>query len=916
MSKPGNQLRLVNTIGDDDELIGNFDGQPGRIKGGDLKDQLPPGGGAEDASDLAVDPIAGIESFTDAQSLLEFLRGTDVALSGNIAAVAASIAAAVADIATLDDAVDALEAAAGDVDAAIAAKLNTSALDTDATLAADSDLRVATQKAVKAAIAAAIAGVGSGIVPKGVTDASANPNYPAATKGDQYYVVVAGKVGGGSGATVAVGDFYYATANNAGGTQASVGANWSIVPLSSAGYALKAVAQTFSQPQAVKKLTEKYLFEIENDNTAPAGPRMRTIRRTAAAGDGLGGLEAWAQDHASADFAYAALVAEIAAKTGSALSEVGGWTVQAAIAGVLTSVWKLRDGIYAVGLANPGGGKINVNEVQVAGTAYPTPAALAASIAAKIAATALSTDGTLAANSDALLPSQKAVKTAIATAAAAVQKYPLFSSVPATTVVGDVIDILDRDNAGDEGGGLAYRTGSGGADAVPAGIVNKVTDAAGKNFYIISRTIKLNTVGKTPHTEITAQLGELIAKGGGRLIVDDTHLCAGRVEQLTIPDDIEIEIEGRHNDPTFKCTNAAAFTNHNFISLYQANLNEGRLSASHMTLDVSAGTGTSAISMHLQNRARLYDFWVVGGTAYLDGHGDTGVGHIGVRDFLWDGGGASYFSDSGAYLGGDNTPNDSPDIDDGVLTKLTNLFMEGNNNGIAFKREVLRAAVDNCDIIKGTNGITTAEAGTAPDQARSARELYVTDCLINKMTNYPINVRGDTKPFISDNVIRDFGRNLDGTGHGTAGLAWAAIRLQGPSYGHMEGNLIELVEWARGAGLNPGGVTVGLRLEQLVMTAVSTRTYTPTGNVARGNTYRRLDRGINENLTGPNRYLGETMGDYSGAVGGASVGFSPRDTKVIAPVFAAGFNSGSIAEWDLENGGKVRRVGAVETVLM
>jgi hypothetical protein len=32
---------------------------------------------------------------------------------------------------------------------------------------------------------------------KGSTDASANPNYPAASKGDFYVVSVAGKIGGG-----------------------------------------------------------------------------------------------------------------------------------------------------------------------------------------------------------------------------------------------------------------------------------------------------------------------------------------------------------------------------------------------------------------------------------------------------------------------------------------------------------------------------------------------------------------------------------------------------------------------------------------------------------------------------------------------------------------------------------------------
>src|SRR6478735_8277735 len=64
---------------------------------------------------------------------------------------------------------------------------------------------------------------------KGSTDCSANPNYPAASKGDYYLVSVAGKIGGASGVSVQAGDSFFALADNAGGTQASVGANWTVV---------------------------------------------------------------------------------------------------------------------------------------------------------------------------------------------------------------------------------------------------------------------------------------------------------------------------------------------------------------------------------------------------------------------------------------------------------------------------------------------------------------------------------------------------------------------------------------------------------------------------------------------------------------------------------------------------------------
>lgn len=61
---------------------------------------------------------------------------------------------------------------------------------------------------------------------KGNQSASGNPNYPTGSKGDVYYISVAGKVGGASGKTVTVGDMLICSADNAGGTEASVGTSW------------------------------------------------------------------------------------------------------------------------------------------------------------------------------------------------------------------------------------------------------------------------------------------------------------------------------------------------------------------------------------------------------------------------------------------------------------------------------------------------------------------------------------------------------------------------------------------------------------------------------------------------------------------------------------------------------------------
>lgn len=74
--------------------------------------------------------------------------------------------------------------------------------------------------------AAALVGA---LVNQGPFSCSGNPNYPAAINGDVYVVSVAGKIGGSSGSTMEVGDWAVCTADNAGGTSASVGTSWTRV---------------------------------------------------------------------------------------------------------------------------------------------------------------------------------------------------------------------------------------------------------------------------------------------------------------------------------------------------------------------------------------------------------------------------------------------------------------------------------------------------------------------------------------------------------------------------------------------------------------------------------------------------------------------------------------------------------------
>lgn len=109
------------------------------------------------------------------------------------------------------------------------AQIPASYLDTDGTLAGNSDVKVPSQKAVKTYADQLIAAADA-MVFQGVIDCSSNPNYPAADRGHTYRVSVAGKIGGGSGLNVEVGDLLFClTDSTASGTQAGVGSSWSVV---------------------------------------------------------------------------------------------------------------------------------------------------------------------------------------------------------------------------------------------------------------------------------------------------------------------------------------------------------------------------------------------------------------------------------------------------------------------------------------------------------------------------------------------------------------------------------------------------------------------------------------------------------------------------------------------------------------
>lgn len=104
------------------------------------------------------------------------------------------------------------------------ADLAAGVLNVSTTLTGATDAQVPSALATKTYVDTAVTGL---LDFKGAIDASTNPNYPAASKGDTYVITVAGKVGGASGTSVDIGDMVLATADNAGGTEASVGTSWS-----------------------------------------------------------------------------------------------------------------------------------------------------------------------------------------------------------------------------------------------------------------------------------------------------------------------------------------------------------------------------------------------------------------------------------------------------------------------------------------------------------------------------------------------------------------------------------------------------------------------------------------------------------------------------------------------------------------
>jgi hypothetical protein len=152
-------------------------------------------------------------------------------------------------------------------------------LDTDIALAANSDSKIATQKAVKA-YADGLLDANNAYQYKGVIDCSANPNYPAASAGWTYKVSVAGKIGGAAGPNVEVGDTLTCIVDaSAAGNHATVGANWIIVQTNIDGAVTGPAASTAGDIATFSGATGKVIQDsavaISTDGTMVANSNAK-----------------------------------------------------------------------------------------------------------------------------------------------------------------------------------------------------------------------------------------------------------------------------------------------------------------------------------------------------------------------------------------------------------------------------------------------------------------------------------------------------------------------------------------------------------------------------------------------------------------------------------------------------------------
>ena len=141
-----------------------------------------------------------------------------------------------------------------------------------------SDAKVSSQLAVKTYIDALL-GAQDAMIFKGVIDCSANPNYPAASRGHTYRVSVAGKIGGASGTTVEVGDLLIClTDSTSSGNQATVGSSWTITQTNNDGAVIGPASVTNESFATFDGTTGKLIKELQKSLVPQRLASMTALR--------------------------------------------------------------------------------------------------------------------------------------------------------------------------------------------------------------------------------------------------------------------------------------------------------------------------------------------------------------------------------------------------------------------------------------------------------------------------------------------------------------------------------------------------------------------------------------------------------------------------------------------------------------
>lgn len=171
---------------------------------------------------------------------------------------------------------------------------------------------------------------------QGATDCSANPNYPAASQGDIYIVSVAGKIGGASGKVVEVGDFYLALADNAGGTEASVGTSWAVLQANITG---GIGAGVDVEDEGVSETVGATTLNFVGAGVTAADAGSGVVDITIPGGGGISGIDV--EDEGVAEASAATVLNFTGA--GVTATDVGGGQVDIAIPGGGGSEWTVVD---------------------------------------------------------------------------------------------------------------------------------------------------------------------------------------------------------------------------------------------------------------------------------------------------------------------------------------------------------------------------------------------------------------------------------------------------------------------------------------------------------------------------------------------------------------------------------------------